>query len=115
MDYFSSCTGDRRRTCNRMWKVRWLRSWRKRYLFRRWRLSGEKMKKYILILLALLTSIPALAANPTQVLITLTALAVSTSQDCSNPIVVVDYGAAGREFDFATAPRLGGANVANGT
>jgi hypothetical protein len=79
-------------------------------------MSGGIMKKLILSLIVVLVSSHAFAAsNPATVFISLYAIAVSQSTDCSNPIVVVDYGDTPKEFNFASSPRLGGGFVPDGT
>lgn len=77
------------------------------------------MKKYFLFLAVLLIQFSAGRAfavvSPSEVLISVYAVAVSASADCSNPIVVLDNGATAVEYNFTSTPKLGAASVAAGT
>jgi hypothetical protein len=52
--------------------------------------------------------------NPANILVTVYGIAVSTSTDCSNPVVLFD-SLTGTQFDFLNNPVLGGGDIADGT
>ena len=68
----------------------------------------------IAILIALFAS-PALAVDPTEVLISVYSIGLSTNADCSSPTIVLNNGSTPVEYNFTSTPQLGSAAVANGT
>ncbi len=74
------------------------------------------MKNNIYLALALsLFGTSAYAVNPSEVLISVYAIAVSESASCSNPIVVLDNGDTPVQYNFSTTPDFGRVSVAAGT
>lgn len=82
-------------------------------------MRGEKMKNLICLAISLFSAAAfaqgTSAVTPTTVKITVYSMSASLETDCSNALVVKNYGTAGKEFDFAKVPSLGGANVPSGT
>jgi hypothetical protein len=75
----------------------------------------EQMKNLLILAALLLISTQSFAfTNPAQVIIKLYGIGVSTSLDCSNPILVNSWDG-GKEFDFKQSPFLGGSSVPEGT
>jgi len=72
------------------------------------------MKKFITLVAIMSFAGQALAISPTEVLISVYSVAVSSSVDCSNPIVVIDNGSTPKELDFTSTPSLGNASVSSG-
>lgn len=76
------------------------------------------MKKFSLQLfgISLLLGVSAHAVvSPSEVLISVYAISVSTSADCSNPTVVLNNGSTPVEYNFTSGPKLGAAAVTAGT
>jgi hypothetical protein len=78
------------------------------------------MKKSFAFLGASMTAFLALSAqswaagDPSKILVTIYGVAVSTTTDCSNPIVLFD-SSSGVQADFLNNPILGGGNIPDGT
>jgi hypothetical protein len=64
--------------------------------------------------LSLWSSTSSAAVDPSKLLVTIYGVAVSTTTDCSNPIVLFD-APAGIETDFLNKPVIGGGDIPDGT
>jgi hypothetical protein len=79
-----------------------------------------KMKKSFVFIGTFTAAILSLSAqswasgDPSKILVTIYGVAVSTSTDCSNPVVLFD-SPNGIDADFLSNPVLGGGNIPDGT
>lgn len=71
--------------------------------------------RYLISFFLVVYSSVVFAIDPSSVKISIYAVAVSTSADCSNPTVVIDNGSTPVEVNFTSTPSLGAATVTAGT
>lgn len=72
------------------------------------------MKNILLLTLALFLG-QANAVNPSEVLITVYSIGISTNADCSDPKIVLGDGVTPVEYNFLNTPSLGSNSIAGGT